>query len=243
MNKLLDKLKKLIAHEESARAIGNIAEAEAFADKIQQLLDTKNLSMSDVEVHAEQSSEIDCDVVSSEAGKFEEWQKVLSQGICEINGCTSLISPLGFLFIGRKTDREIAVSLYRYFEKLGFELGEKYQNSGVAYQHSLAWDGSGFRLIGLEKTEKEINSYLLGFAVQVSSRLKINHRKNKEQSENLTALVFLSSKYKDSQEFAEKVFKPEEASLPKEDDLDQNAFFQGLRKGDQIALTDKVIEQ
>jgi hypothetical protein len=38
---------KLIDHEKSARAIGSIAEANAFAGKIQKLLSENNLSMAD----------------------------------------------------------------------------------------------------------------------------------------------------------------------------------------------------
>ena len=50
MTSLTEKLQKLIAHEKSARATGNLQEAEAFAAKIAELLFRHNLSMSDVEI-------------------------------------------------------------------------------------------------------------------------------------------------------------------------------------------------
>ena len=48
-NPIIEKLRKLIAHEKSARSIGNIHEAEAFASRIQTLLDEHKLSMGEVE--------------------------------------------------------------------------------------------------------------------------------------------------------------------------------------------------
>lgn len=49
-NRMLEKLKKLIKKQESAQAIGSIAEAETFATKIQELLAKYNLDMADVDM-------------------------------------------------------------------------------------------------------------------------------------------------------------------------------------------------
>jgi|SRR6478609_6955677 len=48
LDEIKEKLRKLIAKEESARELGNQAEAEAFASKIQQLLLEYELSMDDL---------------------------------------------------------------------------------------------------------------------------------------------------------------------------------------------------
>jgi hypothetical protein len=45
---LIETLRKLIEHEKSAYAIGNIAEAEAFAEKFQQLMEVHELTMADL---------------------------------------------------------------------------------------------------------------------------------------------------------------------------------------------------
>lgn len=51
MNKsIIEKLRKLIRHERSAREIGSIAEAEAFAERIQSLCDEYNLSISEIDI-------------------------------------------------------------------------------------------------------------------------------------------------------------------------------------------------
>jgi hypothetical protein len=64
MPKMTELLQKLIAHEQSARAIGNTAEAEAFAMKIADLMFRHNLSMSDVEIkQQEQDEPIDREIV------------------------------------------------------------------------------------------------------------------------------------------------------------------------------------
>ena len=45
---LIETLRKLLEHEKSAYAIGNVAEAEAFAEKFQQLMQTHELTMADL---------------------------------------------------------------------------------------------------------------------------------------------------------------------------------------------------
>lgn len=45
---IVERLRKLIEHEESANAIGNFAEAEAFAEKFQQLMEAHNLTLADL---------------------------------------------------------------------------------------------------------------------------------------------------------------------------------------------------
>lgn len=55
-NKILDKIKKLMRHKESAEAIGSTAEAEVFAVKIQKLLNEYNLSLSDISLEERQDN-------------------------------------------------------------------------------------------------------------------------------------------------------------------------------------------
>lgn len=55
--KLLDKLRKLKAHAESAEKIGSEAEAQAFASKLQDLLLTHKLAMTDVEWDQREANE------------------------------------------------------------------------------------------------------------------------------------------------------------------------------------------
>jgi Protein of unknown function (DUF2786) len=45
---IIETLRKLIEHEKSANAIGNFAEAEAFAEKFQKLMQAHNLTMADL---------------------------------------------------------------------------------------------------------------------------------------------------------------------------------------------------
>ena len=45
---IIDKLQKLLNHERSARTIGNVAEAEAFAAKISELLFEQRISPASV---------------------------------------------------------------------------------------------------------------------------------------------------------------------------------------------------
>lgn len=47
-SKILDKIKKLIAKQKSAEELGSVQEAEAFAIKVQELLNKHNISLKDI---------------------------------------------------------------------------------------------------------------------------------------------------------------------------------------------------
>lgn len=58
LEEIKDKLRKLIAKEESAREIGNQAEAEAFASKVQQLLLQYELDLGDIKSQTAETIEV-----------------------------------------------------------------------------------------------------------------------------------------------------------------------------------------
>lgn len=58
LEEIKDKLRKLIAKEESARELGNQAEAEAFASKVQQLLLQYELDLGDIKSQTAETIEI-----------------------------------------------------------------------------------------------------------------------------------------------------------------------------------------
>lgn len=58
LEEIKDKLRKLIAKEESARDLGNQAEAEAFASKVQQLLLQYELDLGDIKSQTAETIEI-----------------------------------------------------------------------------------------------------------------------------------------------------------------------------------------
>jgi hypothetical protein len=135
---IIEKLQKLIAHEQSARTIGNSAEAAAFASKIQELLNVHKLNMADV---LSSVSEVDdlrgIDVVKfslnttacRERYRDSVWLPILGGSIARANGCRALGYPFdehSVVFAGREADRNICCVLFEYFVNLAEHLAEKY---------------------------------------------------------------------------------------------------------------------
>jgi hypothetical protein len=101
---IVEKLKKLIEHQNSAAAIGSQKEAEAFASKVQELLSKYKLSMSDVEARVEEEAGVGKSSVPLVGKKGERnalldkpgiypWLWTLASTIANCNDCMALVSP------------------------------------------------------------------------------------------------------------------------------------------------------
>lgn len=132
---IIEKLIKLIAHEKSARGIGNQAEAEAFASRIQELLTRHKLSMSEVEFQFREEREPigrtevrGYDIGGRSKTCLTPWRHQIASAIAYANGSHCVYHATDkstFYFIGRESDREIAKILYVYLIELGEELCTK----------------------------------------------------------------------------------------------------------------------
>ncbi len=118
---ILSRLRKMIAHEESARTIGSVKEAEAFAENITRLLATHKLSMSEVEFF----EHVEAEPVEREVFRHHEhglkssrkriwWQEELADIVAKANQCRILVRQGSntVTFVGRTTDRQ--VTAYQY---------------------------------------------------------------------------------------------------------------------------------
>jgi len=116
MTAVTERLQKLIAMEQSARKIGNIAEAEAFAAKVAELLFRHNLSMSDIEIkEQEQNEPIDREYVAGNKGR-SPWMEILAKAVATACFCKHMIigKTSTQIFVGRTSDRQAAASLYKH---------------------------------------------------------------------------------------------------------------------------------
>lgn len=118
---VMDKLRKLMRHEESAREIGSIAEAEAFAAKIQQLLIEHKLEMSEVKASDDHDTERDDGPVDEQ--KFDPtalgipysgrqrvaWIEDLASVIARAHFCRILVmnGTTSIWFVGKAQDRAV----------------------------------------------------------------------------------------------------------------------------------------
>jgi len=126
MSAILGTLAKLIAHEKSARSIGSVEEAEAFAAKIQELMFKHKLEMTDVEyaeqeksepVLAEFMTEEELTGASRRSVQSQTWVGILMEAVTRANFCRA-IGTRGkgnsYTVFGRESDRIAAKSTFSY---------------------------------------------------------------------------------------------------------------------------------
>lgn len=170
--KIMDRLRKLIRHEESARGIGSLAEAEAFATKIQELLIEHKLEMSTVVVgddhDAERSEPVEeqmydpaaLDVPYSGRQRVA-WMEKLASAVAQGHFCKIIVQPgsFRFWFVGRSTDRLIAGNVF------GALVRGAIAACDAEYKKAKRdpWtDSTGFQ-----------RSFYLGFAQAIATRLRV----------------------------------------------------------------------
>lgn len=234
--KIIDRLRKLIRHEESARTIGNAAEAEAFAAKIQGLLDAYNLSLSDIDLNAAQSS---IDRSSGDEFALHQWQILFIQSLAQINGCQVIFKNRSEItLVGNEDDRMIVFELYRYFEKLARDLAD--QN----------WNTWKLTVDYRRKRKKQFHSklykksFLHGFVNPIVRRFRELHERAKAASNNQQALIFIGNKLAEANRWVENNLQTKSIQSKKFQwsKLKTDAYNEGYKSGNSVALTTKTME-
>jgi hypothetical protein len=185
LDSVIDKLQKLLNHERSARSIGNLYEAEAFAAKIADMLFAHKLSMSEVEIAKEEGEE----PVSQESvdGLTAPWAGVLAMGVCSASFCKVLKSHSGYVFVGRPTDRMVAISMFRHLTTLGKSICD---SEIVAYMQSDLYTYESAFKPGIARTWRV--SFLRGYANALHSRLAQERKTLTAQAQLAgTSLVYI----------------------------------------------------
>lgn len=208
---IIDKLRKLIAHERSARSIGNLAEAEAFAGKIQELLTAHKLSMSEVDFAEREATEpidwerVDLRTEVSGSNRANlKWRVLIARAIAEANSCAVINSTgsrgTAFSFVGRTSDRQMAKVLYLYLVELGEELSTKSAREerkvqklkfnvakGIMSYDVPAWAKAAFE--AWMKSYRE--SWKLGFGEVVAKRITDRFNEMVKAQQAGTAIVHI----------------------------------------------------
>lgn len=137
--KLLDKLAKLRRHAESAKEIGNEAEAQAFAEMFQKLVLANKIDVSDIDFEQQEAEEpVDKHYINYQKAEIPlkrkriDWVESLAHVVAEAHFCRILVH-LGssrITLVGRKSDCEVAeyvlVTLQRAAEKMAKKAYYKY---------------------------------------------------------------------------------------------------------------------
>jgi hypothetical protein len=165
---MIDKLRKLMAMADGAKAIGNLAEAEAFAAKAQELLLKYKLDMSDVEFAAEELNEPVMDAVINAdemmgvpyKSRQDRWAGILINGIAKANFCRVLGHARcnRYSIVGRASDRAATTALFVYLSKACKEMAPQAARDAGAIHSRTSF----------------ITAFNLGFAAAIAERLATN---------------------------------------------------------------------
>jgi hypothetical protein len=259
-SEILEKLAKLVRHEQSAREIGNITEAEAFAGKVQELLTKYKLEMSDIQFEERERDEPieESHVSAREAGvkresRRVEWQEELAYVIARCNGCKTLVSDLSntAFFVGRKSDREVCSFLYAHFVRMAFEMSEKASKVNLDACRAECQKSYGDWWRGqMSSWMKDYRkSFCRGFSDAVQRRLRNQHesmmeaeeKRAEESAQQSTALVHIRRDQEAIAQYLEDKFKDRKPSRRK-DNIDDSGwsrtgFQHGRAAGESVALT------
>lgn len=154
-----ERIRKLIAHAESARTIGNIAEAQAFAAKVQKMLLDHKLTMSDVET-AEQPVAHQVGEPSRVYKRAQVWSTHLGSAVARSCFCRviEMTGTSRLIFVGREQDRLIAISMWRFLIDIAIGFAAK--------------DGPILKRLRPKMPPVKIRaSFLMGFAAAIHARL------------------------------------------------------------------------
>lgn len=256
-DKILEKIKKLIAHAESAGEIGSSDEAAAFAEKIKALLDAHDLTMTDVEIHAAKSSPIDAEALTFiNPLKRSEWLRILLGTIATVNGCMLAENSFLFVIIGREADRKVAISFSQYFYSLCLRLEHEFIDKALGPEPDTFPNINKFQGISLLEfllmdrgpTLGEIpirdraEAYMLGIVMAIRRNLRAN-RTDAVNNINPAALVYLDGRVHEAAAWVKEFIGKDLPEMELDPELgDRSSFEAGLRAGDRIAITDKTLK-
>lgn len=228
--KFIDTLRKLINHEKSAREIGNVEEATAFAAKIQSFIDKYNVELSEIDLTVEEND------IRSEtlvADCKQQWMKFLLINIAEINGCSVVFRPGGYHVYGLPMDIELVSTLYEYFCELGIHL----QKLGVMrYKLSLEYRRKRKRT---RATVSFKDSFGLGYMKALIRRLREQRQESYCGSQ---AMIYIGNKLAKSTEAVSKLSGLRNTKMKVKSARFRNpAFGLGVVAGNSVALSPNAI--
>lgn len=246
--KIIDKLQKLIKQEQSARHIGNLAEAEAFATKIQEFLLNYQLSMSDIQIEYEAENEsVDKEEihprdVGQQLGFGNiSWQVSLLKNIALSNNCKNIVSRNSNIqyVVGMNTDRQIVIALYAYFVQLAQDICNLEFES-----HKLTWEYPSQESTGKKRSYTLIwkKSWLEGFADSVGNRLYLAYLKaiKEVEEDQQQGLIHLRDKEALSKKYIEDNTVSKKRSISS--NKNYGAYQSGKEMGNKVSISGKNLE-
>ena len=239
MLQVVETLQKLIAHEASARKCGSLAEAEAFASKIQNLLITHKLTMSEVEIAAQERDEPiqqEPFYPSDLGGRFRNrsrmqgWMGGLASAIARnfFCRCFETIGKNRLIFVGRATDRSIAVATYRYLANLGMGLCDA--------ECAKIWADAKASDRPLPSPAPWKRSFLLGYAAGIAKRMKADREEIEAQNAaNVNAIFHVRKAEADLDHYVRDTIAPRKGRAARPGSYADAAWL-GYARGSAVSL-------
>lgn len=256
MNKrILSKLKKLSAHAESARSIGNDAEAKAFDEQIKLLLKKHNITIEQVAEHTLEVDEVGMEIVWNKPRKLEDWYFPLHSTIGLANECFGIYSNDGLAYIGFADDRKRAAHQMRYFESLFASKREAYGsavNTVDCYVTGSSMTSVSFYFGGPDRGASYLHGLVQGFTAGIlRDRTEEAWQKSQIQSEALAVSEHarLEKKAKRIKQFFDKRVPQQDANgeriaePPQQVLVEMTSYEEGLRDGQRIKLSDLELDE
>jgi hypothetical protein len=257
-DKLITKLGKIKAHAESAKEIGNEAEAEHFASMLQQLLLRHKLEMTDLEYAAEMQSEpiiekfpkavyvangrdpskghyVYADYPDVEiTSKPTAWVEMLANIIADHNSCRILVwdrsSKIGF--VGHKTNVAIAeylfITMLRAAHKISDTAAKKFRREWRA-KYGVGSTPPGYR-----------ESFLTGFIGRINTRL--NEQRNQFGKESL-AIVRVNREALEVKSYVDGKYKKTDREAPELKVFNHQAYRDGQNLANQMDINGKAVKE
>lgn len=203
MESILDKIKKLIKKQESAAENGSTEEAEAFAVKIQELLNKHNLDKSSIKLEEDENEDFISDTSMStkipSIGGNSSYQ--IMSVICKYNWCEA--SWLGrmkdnsMLIIGSKENIEICKYLHSFLVRFVLMDGK---NKYLDYKQQCNFYGAK-QAVGFDTY---MRSFIKGFSHGLE--IKFDTERNKFMGNNEMSTALVRTNEVALKDFSEKAF-------------------------------------
>lgn len=204
MSPIVEKLRKLIAHEQSSRSIGNVEEAQAFAVRIQQMLAEHKLTMSDVESAAIDEADPVGESRTSTTVGTPLWSRVLMDAVarnlyCDILEQIDARGKTRLIIIGRDGDRVAVLELFRYLASVARSCADtkvRILLDHLSHQpESAAWFEDGAIRLEFKGSldahfRKWKSDFCFGFAAAIAHRMNAA-RQDAEKVANVGSLAIV----------------------------------------------------
>ena len=232
---VIDKIRKLHKKAESAEELGSIAEAQAFAAKVQEMMLKHKLGMSDIEWNKEEEEKIEDSLIDwhahglKVAKRRSQWQEVLCSEIARYHSCRILIHPKfnRIWLVGRESDRKVAEYLIVVLTRTANEVVRK--------EHHKLY----VRLWKQGESTKSMRGYksswLLGFVARILERCKEIHDRVRADPNAGTALVRINNALTQVDKFMEQFSKSTESAPPPKN-FNTNGYQSGKDFADSVNL-------